>query len=180
MKSQQHKRKYKRCGCTRCRHKTRKRRRAAKTMGRDDKSLRVTAKLSARRRGRRVEIVDQRGRVHESFLATKRGSLRKREARRRFNSRSARSKRRDLRQTARHTTNFKPSKRRRREQALWYMHPNEYDIKGVDTRMGRKPERKFISVDKMTRHDAKRSKPKTKRRRRRTDMGMSRSRRGGF
>lgn len=99
----------------------------------------LKGKIRARKRGQRIYMVDSRGRVRGSFRTNKRGAMTRGAARRRFNRfGTKRSRRRDRRRTARNTYHLRSNRRNRRGQAKWFIRPNEYDIKGIDTKMGKK------------------------------------------
>lgn len=119
-------------------YKMRKARRRRRRRGRRP-VLRVRARMTARRRGGRMFLVDSRGRVRGSFKVGRRGVMRRSAARRRFSRfESKRSRKADFRRTARRTYRLRSDRRNRRGQAKWFISPNRYDIRGIDTRMGRK------------------------------------------
>ena len=156
--------KKRKCMCVSCSHRRRKGKSKRKAkMGRRGKVFHIRPRLKAKRRGRKVYLVDSRGRVRGSFATSRRGSMTRRAAKRRFKRfGSKRSRAADYRQTARRTYRLRSNRRNRRGQGKWFLRPNEYDIRGIDTKMGKKKTR---------------TRKTTRKRRRRSAMGRSRSRR---
>ena len=124
------------------RKKKRKKGRKA-AMGRS-RYLKIRPRLKARRRGSRVFLVDSRGRTKGSFRTNKRGAMTRSAAKKRFNRYGSKASRRaDFRKTARRTYRLRSTRRARKGQARWFLSPNQYDIRGVDTKMReRKPKKR--------------------------------------
>ena len=129
------------CHCITCmarRKSARKKRRRVKPASRS-RMFKVNSSMSTRRTKRRVYIVDARGRVRGSFKTTKSGTMTKGAARKRFNTFGSKSSRtRDKGRRARNVYSLRANKRNRRGQAKWYLRPDQSDIRGIDTKMGRK------------------------------------------